>query len=135
MRTESGTCVLILLLFATPFFAQTAVLHSVTEDSLTVRDAERVCLSEILITAPGPDSSAQSVEAKHKVEQVRQAVRSGGAFADRAAANSPGPSAVPAPATNTRCSCGFGKFVQQVHCGGCPSPELDRLDHIDFSMS
>src|ERR1700685_846398 len=93
MRTESGTCVLILLLFATPFFAQTAVLHSASEDSPTVRDAERVCLSEILIPAPGPDSSAQSVEAKHKVEQVRQAVRSGGAFADLAAANSQGPTA------------------------------------------
>jgi len=34
------------------------------------------------------------VEAKHKVEQVRQAVLSGGAFADLAAANSQGPSAV-----------------------------------------
>lgn len=94
MRTELGKCVLVLLLFATPFFAQTAVLHSATQDSLTVRDAERVCLSEILITAPESDSSAQSVEAKHKVEQVRQAVLSGGAFADLAAANSQGPSAV-----------------------------------------
>jgi parvulin-like peptidyl-prolyl isomerase len=94
MRTELSKCVLVLVLFATPFFAQTAVLHSATQDSLTVRDAERVCLSEILITAPESDSSAQSVEAKHKVEQVSQAVRSGGAFADLAAANSQAPSAV-----------------------------------------
>ena len=93
MRTELGKCVLVLLLFATPFFAQTAVLHSATEDSLTVRDAERVCLSEVLITAPESDSSAQAAEAKHKAEQVRQAVRLGGAFADLAVANSQGPSA------------------------------------------
>jgi hypothetical protein len=53
MRTESGTCVLILLLFATPFFVQTAVLHSATEDSLTVRAAVRVCLSEMLIMLQG----------------------------------------------------------------------------------
>ena len=93
MRTELGKCVLVLLLFATPLFAQTAVLHSAIEDSLTVRDAERVCLSEVLIPAPESDGSAQSVEAKHKVEQVRQAVRSGGSFADLAAANSQAPSA------------------------------------------
>jgi parvulin-like peptidyl-prolyl isomerase len=93
MRTELGKCVLVLLLLATPFFAQTAVLHSDTEDSLTVRDAERVCLSEVLITAPESDSSVQAAEAKHKAERVRQAVRLGGAFADLAAANSQGPSA------------------------------------------
>jgi hypothetical protein len=29
----------------------------------------------------------------------------------------------------------IGKFVQQVHGDGCPSPELDRPDHIDFSTS
>jgi hypothetical protein len=86
------------------------VLHSATEDSLTVRDAERVCLSEILITAPGPDSSAQSVEAKRRVEQVRQAVRSGGAFADLAAANSQGPSA------------GKGGPLAALNGGSWPSP-------------
>jgi hypothetical protein len=93
MRTELGKCVLVLLLFAVPFFAQTPVLHSAGQDSLTAREGERVCLSEVLIPAPESDSSAQSVEAKHKVEQVRQAVRSGGAFADLAAANSQSPSA------------------------------------------
>ena len=65
-----------------------------TKDSLTARDAERVCRSEILIAAPGPDFSAQSMEAKDKVNQVSQAVRSGGAFADLPAANSQAPSAV-----------------------------------------
>ena len=93
MRTELGKCFLVLLLFATPFFAQIAVLHSATEDSLTVREAERVCLSEVLIAARESDSSAQIAEAKHKADQVREAVRLGGAFADLVAANSQGPSA------------------------------------------
>ena len=93
MRIESGTWILVLLLLATPSFAQTAVPHSAAEDSLAVRDAERVCLSEVLIAAPESDSSAQVADAKHKAEQVREAVRSGGAFAGLAAANSQGPSA------------------------------------------
>ncbi|MGP0017129.1 MAG: peptidylprolyl isomerase [Candidatus Sulfotelmatobacter sp.] len=93
MRTESGMCILVLVLFATPLFAQTVVPHSATEDSIAVRDAERVCLSEVLIAAPESDSSAQIAEAKHKAEQVREAVRLGGSFADLAAANSQAPSA------------------------------------------
>ncbi len=93
MRTKSGSCILVLLLFATPLFAQTAVPHSSTEDSVAVRDSERVCLSEVLIAAPESARSAQIAEAKHKAEQVREAVRLGGAFADLAAANSQGPSA------------------------------------------
>ena len=93
MLTESGKCILVLLLFATPVFAQTAVPHPPTEDSVAVRGAERVCLSEVLIAARESDSSAQIAEAKHKAEQVREAVRLGGAFADLAAANSQGPSA------------------------------------------
>jgi hypothetical protein len=81
MRTELGKCFLVLLLFATPFFAQIAVLHSATEDSLTVREAERVCLSEVLIPATESDSSAQSVEAKHEVGVSARQVCRGWEFA------------------------------------------------------
>jgi hypothetical protein len=92
MRIESGTCVLVLLLFATPLFAQTA--RQGPADSLTSRDTERVCLSEVLIAVSASDNNpTQVAEAKHKAEQVRQAVRLGGAFADLAAANSQGPTA------------------------------------------
>jgi parvulin-like peptidyl-prolyl isomerase len=47
----------------------------------------------VLIAALESDSSAQIAEAKHKAEQVREAVRSGGAFAGLASANSQRPSA------------------------------------------
>jgi parvulin-like peptidyl-prolyl isomerase len=54
---------------------------------------EQVRLSEILISTPQPYDTTQVAEAQHKAEEVRDAIRRGGAFADLAKANSQGPMA------------------------------------------
>ncbi len=54
---------------------------------------EQVRLSEILVSTPQPYVTAQIAEARHKAEDVRDAIRRGGAFADLARANSQGPTA------------------------------------------
>jgi TonB family protein len=55
--------------------------------------SEQVRLSEILISTPQPYDPAQVAEAQHKAEQMRDAIRRGGTFADIARANSQGPTA------------------------------------------
>jgi peptidyl-prolyl cis-trans isomerase SurA len=57
---------------------------------------ERVCLSEVLISAPPSDTPAQVTEASHKAEGLRKAVHTGSSFADLAKANSQGPTAAQA---------------------------------------
>jgi TonB family protein len=57
------------------------------------REPDRVRLSEILISTPQPYDPDQLAEARHKAEELRDAIRGGSAFADVAKANSQGPSA------------------------------------------
>ncbi len=80
--------VLLWLLFAYRCYPQTA-------DSPADRNSatEQVRLSEILISTPQPYDPAQVAEAQHKAEQVRDAIRRGGTFADIARVNSQGPTA------------------------------------------
>src|SRR5579863_7986000 len=61
--------------------------------SLWVRVPEQVRLSEILIAAPLRSSSAQVAEAQRKAQDLLDAIRRGGSFADLAKANSQGPTA------------------------------------------
>jgi TonB family protein len=61
--------------------------------ALGPRTREQVRLSEILIAPPQPSSSAQIGEAQHKAQELLDAIRQGGRFADVAKANSQGPTA------------------------------------------
>ena len=81
--------ILVSLLFASPCLPQTTKARPSTDDSAQ----ERVCLSEVLISAPPSDTPAQVTEASHKAEGLRKAVHAGSSFADLAKANSQGPSA------------------------------------------
>ena len=67
--------------------------NSDPDSSLWVRAPEQVRLSEILIAPPQPSSSAQIGEAQHKAQELLDAIRQGGRFADVAKANSQGPTA------------------------------------------
>jgi TonB family protein len=79
------------LLFAYPCFPQTAADKAADGDAAL--RTEQVRLSEILISTPQPYDPAQVAEARHKAEEVREAIRRGGAFADLARAISQGPTA------------------------------------------
>lgn len=81
------------LLFTCPCSPQTAPGPSSNGNSPSTVAPERVRLSEILISTPQPYDTAQVAEARHKAEEVRDAIRRGGAFADLAKANSQGPTA------------------------------------------
>ena len=81
---------LLWLLFACPCSPQTAAVPLANVGSL---EPEQVRLSEILISAPQSYGPAQVAEAKHKAQEVRNAIQLGGVFADLARANSEGPSA------------------------------------------
>jgi len=50
-----------------------------------VHERDRVCLSEVLISAPPSDDPAQVTEANHKAERLRNVVQKGGSFAGLAA--------------------------------------------------
>jgi TonB family protein len=63
------------------------------DSSLWVRVPEQVRLSEILIATPQPSNSAQLAEAQHKAQDLLDAIRRGGRFADFAKASSEGPTA------------------------------------------
>ena len=54
---------------------------------------ERVCLSEIVISAPESGTQAQMTEAKNKAEKLHDAIRLGRAFPDLAKGSSEGPTA------------------------------------------
>lgn len=79
------------LFFASPCLAQTS--NPSSDDSVANREAERVCLSEVLIRPSQPGGSAQVAEAQRKAEQVRNSAKAGASFSDLAKANSQGPSA------------------------------------------
>jgi peptidyl-prolyl cis-trans isomerase SurA len=81
--------ILVSLLFASPCLPQTTKARPSTDDSVQ----DRVCLSEVLISAPPSDTPAQVTEASHKAEGLRKAVHTGSSFADLAKANSQGPTA------------------------------------------
>jgi parvulin-like peptidyl-prolyl isomerase len=76
-----------------PPYGITLQLPPANGDSLEVREPEQVRLSEILIVTVHPDDPARVAEAQHKAEEVRHAIRQGGAFSDFARANSQGPTA------------------------------------------
>ena len=81
--------ILVSLLFASPCLPQTTKVHPSTDDSVQ----DRVCLSEVLISAPLSDHLAQVTAANHKAERLRNVAQKGGSFADLAKANSHGPTA------------------------------------------
>jgi TonB family protein len=90
----------IVVLCCVAALAQVGRLPASPEDSQTKTDAsspresERVRLSEIMISTPQPYDPAQVDEARHKAEQIRDAIRQGGAFANFARTNSQGPTAI-----------------------------------------
>ena len=83
-------CLLIGLLLATASSAQNPTIDS---NDASIPTPDRVCLSEILIRAQEANAPAQITDARNKAEQIRDALRLGGQFADLALANSQGPSA------------------------------------------
>jgi TonB family protein len=83
--------VLFWLLFTCPCSPQAG--PSVNGNSGSVLVPKQVRLSEILISTPQPSDPAQVAEAQHKAEELRDAIRQGGAFAELAKANSQGPTA------------------------------------------
>ena len=86
--------VLLLWLLSTcPCSPQTAAESSANGNLPSTVLPEQVRLSEILVSTPKPYVTAQIAEARHKAEDVRDAIRRGGAFADLARANSQGPTA------------------------------------------
>jgi peptidyl-prolyl cis-trans isomerase SurA len=84
--------ILACLFIASPCLPQTAKAHSGNNGSLAVQ-RDRVCLSEVLISAPLSDHLAQVTAANHKAERLRNVAQKGGSFADLAKANSHGPTA------------------------------------------
>jgi parvulin-like peptidyl-prolyl isomerase len=67
--------------------------NSQPDSSLWVRVPEQVRLSEILIAPPQPSGSAQIGQAQHRAQELLDAIRQSGRFADVAQANSQGPTA------------------------------------------
>jgi len=89
MLSQRTGFILVSLLFAFPCWSQTTKAHPGTDDSVQ----DRVCLSEVLISAPPFDTPAQVTEASRKAEGLRKAVHTGNSFAALAKANSQGPTA------------------------------------------
>lgn len=92
MLEQPVRLILVCLFCASPCLPQTAKAHSGNDGSLAVQ-RDRVCLSEVLISAPPSDDPAQVTKANHKAERLRNVVQKGGSFADLAKANSHGPTA------------------------------------------
>jgi TonB family protein len=78
------------LVFIHPCFPQ---MTSPSADQGSASMTEQVRLSEILIATPQPYDPVQVAGARNKAEELRDAIRRGGTFADIARANSQGPSA------------------------------------------
>ena len=76
------------------WIAWLAMIPAAAQSAQTGRaEPQQVCLSEILIRAPTPSDPTKAADAKHIAEELRKAIKLGGAFADIAGANSQGPSA------------------------------------------
>jgi hypothetical protein len=80
---------------ACPCSPQTAAVPAGADDSIMGRQADQVCLSEILVPTLPPHGRAQVAAAKRRANDARNAIRLGIAFADVAQAISSGPSASP----------------------------------------
>ncbi len=101
------------LLLTSQCFAQNSTPAS-TSDSAQPPVPERVRVSEILISTPQPYDRAQVIEAHQKAEEVLDAIRRDGNFADLARVNSQGPTAA---------AGGDIGFLSQ----GMLAPSLDKL--------
>jgi len=84
---------LLLTLCAYRLLPQAATANPITDDLSTGPEPAQVRLSEILIVTPQPYDSAQVAEARHKADEIREAIRLGGSFADLAKSSSQGPTA------------------------------------------